>query len=80
MLKVPWVSLPNLLASETLVPELLQDNATVENLSEAVLAYFLDEKKVQVLQQRFAELHQTLRHGGSRAAAQALADLVESRR
>jgi len=80
MLKVPWVSLPNLLASETLVPELLQDNATVDKLSDAVLAYFLDEKKVRVLQQRFTELHQTLRHGGNRAAAQALVDLLEDRR
>mgnify|MGYP003676417870 CR=1 FL=1 len=79
MLKVPWVSLPNLLASETLVPELLQDKATVDNLSEAVLTYFLDEKKVLALQHRFAELHQTLRHGGNRAAAQALVDLLEKR-
>lgn len=80
MLKVPWVSLPNLLASEALVPELLQDNATVDNLSNAVLAYFLDEKKVLALQRRFAELHQTLRHGGNRAAGQALVDLLEDRR
>ncbi|PHS73573.1 MAG: lipid-A-disaccharide synthase [Porticoccus sp.] len=80
MLKVPWVSLPNLLASETLVPELLQDNATVDNLSDAVLTYFLDEKKVLALQHRFAEIHQTLRHGGNRAAAQALVDLLENRR
>jgi lipid-A-disaccharide synthase len=79
MLKVPWVSLPNLLASETLVPELLQDNATVDNLSEAVLTYFLDEKKVLALQHRFAELHQTLCHGGNRAAAQALVGLLENR-
>ena len=80
MLKVPWVSLPNLLASEALVPELLQDNATVDNLSNAVLAYFLDEKKVLALQHRFAELHQTLCHGGNRAAGQALVDLLEDRR
>ena len=80
MLNVPWVSLPNLLASETLVPELLQDDATVDNLSDAVLTYFLDEKKVQKLQQRFAGLHQTLRHGGNQAAAQALTDLLEGGR
>ncbi|WP_438951957.1 lipid-A-disaccharide synthase, partial [Porticoccus sp.] len=79
MLKVPWVSLPNLLASETLVPELLQENATVEKLSDAVLSYFLDATKVQVLQQRFAELHLTLRHGGSDTAARALVSLLESR-
>ena len=37
MLKVPYVSLPNLIAGKTLVPEYLQQDATADNLSEALL-------------------------------------------
>lgn len=77
MLKVDYVSLPNLLANEELVPELLQEQATVDNLSEAVKGLLLDSQRVAHLKQRFTELHQGLRHGGSEAAAQALSTLIE---
>lgn len=76
MLKVDWVSLPNLLAKEALVPELLQDQATVDNLVEAVNKLFLASDHVSQLQQHFAELHQSLRHGGSDAAAASLSTLI----
>jgi lipid-A-disaccharide synthase len=78
MAKVSFVSLPNLLAGEALVPELLQDAATVENLSEAVLTLFLNPERVTALEQRFTTLHESLRHGGSEAAADALAQLIEA--
>jgi lipid-A-disaccharide synthase len=35
-LLVPWVGLPNVLAGKFVVPELLQDDVTVENLAQAV--------------------------------------------
>lgn len=78
MLKVDWVSLPNLLAKESLVPELLQEQATVERLSAEVTELFQDQQRAEFLQQRFTELHQSLRHGGSDAAARALSELLES--
>jgi len=77
MLKVDWVSLPNLLAGEMLVPELLQEQATVERLTDAVRELLLDTAEVATLQQRFTALHQSLRHGGSGAAAEAISNLVE---
>jgi lipid A disaccharide synthetase len=36
MVKSPYVSLPNLLAQRLLVPELLQDDATVEALAQTL--------------------------------------------
>ncbi len=77
MVKIPFVSLPNLLANEALVPELLQDDATVENLCEAVLAYFSEPDRVSVLERRFTELHESLRYGGSKTAASALVKLLK---
>src|SRR5206468_2402220 len=34
---LPWVGLPNIIAGEFIVPEILQDDATPENLAQAVL-------------------------------------------
>jgi len=68
------VSLPNLLAGRELVPEFLQDRATVENLGESVLGYLQHPQKVAVLADQFLRLHQELRRGD--AAATAIAGLI----
>ena len=39
---LPYVGLPNILAGEFIVPEFLQDEATPENLSQAVLNLLFD--------------------------------------
>lgn len=77
MVKVPYVSLPNLLADEMLVPELLQDDATVENLREAVLNLFDQPETVATLKQRFTTIHQSLQYGGNKTAAKALVQLIQ---
>ncbi len=77
MLKVPYVSLPNLLAGETLVPELLQKEATVDQLSEQVLAALGESDQRSALLQRFTELHRTLRGGAGERAANAVLSLME---
>jgi lipid-A-disaccharide synthase len=77
LLKVPYVSLPNLLADECLVPELMQDNATVENLGNALLAALTDISRTEVLKARFAELHQDLRRNASESAAKAILELLQ---
>lgn len=77
MVKVPYVSLPNLLANEALVPELLQDDATVNNLTNAVLNYFEHPDSVAELKDRFTVLHRSLQHGGNETAANALVRLIQ---
>ncbi|WP_407651311.1 lipid-A-disaccharide synthase [Denitrificimonas halotolerans] len=76
MVKSPYVSLPNLLAAEMLVPEFIQDAATPEALAEAVLEQLEDGSK-QI--QRFAELHESIRCNASERAAQSVLQLVEFR-
>lgn len=77
LLRVPYVSLPNLLANERLVPEFLQDAATVESIGSALLG-LLDNAGEQVrLQARFAALHEELRRDASQAAADAVLGLLE---
>lgn len=74
MVKSPYVSLPNLLAAEMLVPEFIQDSATPEALGEAVLEQLRDGSKQT---QRFTELHESLRCDASQRAAQGILQLLD---
>jgi lipid-A-disaccharide synthase len=77
MLKSTHVSLPNVLAGETLVPELLQDDCTPQALARAVLRWFREPEAVAALRPRFRALHEQLRRDASPAAAEAVAGLVD---
>ena len=80
MLKSAHVSLPNVLAGEALVPELLQDDCTAPNLHAALLRWFGDRAAVAALQPRFLAIHQSLRRDASASAADAIAALLEPAR
>ncbi|MEH6469604.1 MAG: lipid-A-disaccharide synthase [Halopseudomonas sp.] len=76
MIKVDYVSLPNLLADRMLVPELLQDDATPQALTDALLEQ-LDHPEQQV--KHFTELHQQLRRDASDQSAKAVLALLKQR-
>ncbi|MDX2464109.1 MAG: lipid-A-disaccharide synthase [Porticoccus sp.] len=78
MVKVSYVALPNLLSNEPLVPELLEEKATVDNLYTAVMDFFQHPEQVAKLQQRFTDMHKSLQYGGSETAAKALVQLIEA--
>lgn len=68
----PYVGLPNILAGEFIVPELLQEDATPANLAQA-LGNWLDNKEARArLKERFAEMHVGLARGHDERVAQAL--------
>jgi lipid-A-disaccharide synthase len=69
---LPYVGLPNILCERFVVPELLQDDATPENLAQALLNLVNDKETVAQLEQIFAVLHQTLRQNTAQKAAAAI--------
>ena len=81
LVKTKYVSLPNLLADEMLVPELIQEDCNPTNLAEKLSQYLSEDKSVvqnrHVLLQRFAELHQMIQCNADQQAAQAVIDLLE---
>ena len=77
LLKSAHVSLPNVLAGKTLVPELLQDQCTADNLHRALLHWFTDADAVAALQPRFLALHESLRCDASARAAEAVAEVLQ---
>ncbi|MBK9392547.1 MAG: lipid-A-disaccharide synthase [Uliginosibacterium sp.] len=66
---LPWVGLPNILAREFLVPELIQDDATPEKLADAVSAWLNDDEACKRVVARFQLLHEELRQGNAEKAA-----------
>jgi lipid-A-disaccharide synthase len=69
-------SLPNVLANEPVVPELMQGECTAENLAAALGRWLSDAEACETLERRFLAIHERLRGGGSAAAAQAVSELL----
>lgn len=76
MAKAKYISLPNLLANQALVPELVQHAVTPESISQAVEQWLKPQQQQQIVA-RFTELHQQLQANGSETAAQAISQLIE---
>jgi lipid-A-disaccharide synthase len=76
LLKVDSYALPNVLAGERIVPELMQHDCTPQNLADAVLRWLRDPTAAAALQPRFRNLHLQLRQDASAQSAAAIADVV----
>lgn len=70
LVKVPYVSLPNLLTAEPLVPELIQGEATAANLSQGVVELLENPERCADIRVAFDSLRSDLaRDADARAAA-----------
>jgi len=71
-MQLPYVGLPNVLSGRFVVPELLQHEATAENLAQA-LGNFVDDKHLSAqLGDLFRDAHVELRQGAAERAADAV--------
>ncbi|MCI1710097.1 MAG: lipid-A-disaccharide synthase [Chiayiivirga sp.] len=80
LMKTDRYSLPNALAGEALVPELMQADCTAENLAREVLAWLHDPQRMANLQPRFEAIHHELKRDASARAAEAVAELLTGSR
>jgi lipid-A-disaccharide synthase len=76
LVKIPYVGLPNLLAGKRLVPEFIQDDATPQSLSAAILDFLDHPDKIAELHSSFTSMHQELRRNANQRAAEALIKLL----
>src|SRR6185436_8260516 len=79
MAYLPYVGMPNVLAGERLVPELLQDEATPAALCAALINLLRDGEAQRRQRERFAEFHQLLRCNAAERAAEAVFKVLEKR-
>ena len=76
LMRVNRYSLPNVLANEPIVPELMQQDCTPENLAEALMHWFRQPEARAALLPRYLHIHEKLRRNASSAAADAVAELL----
>jgi lipid-A-disaccharide synthase len=79
MLYLPYVGMPNILAGEKLVPELLQDDASPAALAAALLALLRDPGAQRRQRERFAEFHRLLRRNAAEKAADAVLNILDGK-
>ena len=69
---LPWVGLPNILAGRFVVPEFLQDDATPDNLAQALGNLLVDGQVRAGIMRVFDSLHRNLRQNTAEKAASAV--------
>ena len=73
-MKLEWFSLPNLLANENLVPELLQNDVSVEHIVPLVKERLYQDQSQ--LDNAFMSIHKMLKLNASEQAAEAVVSLL----
>ena len=76
MAYLPYVGLPNVLAGRFVVPEILQDQATPENLAEALVKLYEDKENAAAVEDEFTEIHHRLRQNTAEKAARAVLECL----
>jgi lipid-A-disaccharide synthase len=76
---LPYVGLPNVLAGEFIVPELIQDEATPESLADAMVRILDDAEGRKALDARFVEMHDSLRQDTAQRVVEAIALVLGER-
>ena len=80
LLYLPYVGLPNILAGERLVPELLQDQASPAALAAALLDLLRDAPGRRRQIERFHQFHGLLRQNTAAKAAEAVLGVLDQKK
>ena len=70
---LPYVGLPNVLAGEFVVPELIQDDATPSSLAAALIRILDDADGRRALDERFVAMHHSLKQDTAQRVVEAIA-------
>lgn len=80
LLKVNRYSLPNVLAGEPIVPELMQHDCTPAKIAETLVGLIQRPETTHSLIPRFEAIHRDLRRNAAESAARAVLELVDAAR
>jgi lipid-A-disaccharide synthase len=75
---LPYAGLPNILAGEFVVPELLQEDATAENLAQALCNQLEDKEVRRRLENKFLAVHRSLKQDTARLAVEAILPMLKA--
>lgn len=74
----PYVGLPNILAGDFIVPELLQNDATPERIAQTISGLLADKVGLAALQEKYVQIHQQLKQNSASKAAAVVAKFLKS--
>jgi lipid-A-disaccharide synthase len=74
---IPYIGLPNILAGELVVPELVQELATPTALAQAVLDWLHDPVRRDRTAARFTDMHHSLKRDTARLVADAIFEVAQ---
>jgi lipid-A-disaccharide synthase len=77
MIRVPHVAMVNLLAGRLVVPELLQQDCTAENLAATLAALLTDETAARLQREAFADVMASLSPAGRSPSVAAAAEVLQ---
>jgi lipid-A-disaccharide synthase len=72
----PWIGLPNILAREFLVPEILQHDVTPRKLADAMWEQLNNAANRKLLVQRFTDMHHSLLRNSAEESAAAVMRVI----
>jgi lipid-A-disaccharide synthase len=72
LVKTPFIGLPNLLANELLVPELIQKDANPDAIAAQISQYLDSPQHVAALKDKFTAIHHSLRQDSAASLADAV--------
>lgn len=76
LVKTPFAGLPNLLANQLLVPELIQETVKPETIVQFIFDYLDHPEKVKQLQHQFTKLHKELRADSTLCISEAILSII----
>ena len=74
----PWVGLPNILCRDFVVPELIQEDCTPEQLAREALRWLDQAARRDQVQERFLQMHHQLRCDTAARATDAIAQVIKA--
>jgi lipid-A-disaccharide synthase len=78
LIHIKQISLPNILGGKLLIPEFIQHEATPENIARSIEDYILCPEKIIPLQQKFTDIHLSLKQHSAQKAAAAIQQILLS--
>jgi len=79
IVKLPYISLPNIISGQQIVPELIQFQFTPTSLARKVLEFLSDEQKLREMKKQLDEVTQKLGSSGAvQRAARVIKEMMDS--
>lgn len=74
---LPYVGLPNVLAKQFIVPELLQHEATPEKITDTMNEMLSDIARIKSIKDTFTEMHHTLKQNSAQKSAEVILSYLQ---